>query len=111
MHIDLGAKQITVKAGMTLKEISTALDSHGLALGVISTINCQSIAGAIMTGTHGAAINYGNFATLVVSLEMVTANGEILRINQDDELFNAAVISLGMLGVITEVTIPKQRMH
>jgi len=41
VHIDLGAKQITVKAGTTLKEINTALDSHGLALGVISAAHTQ----------------------------------------------------------------------
>lgn len=42
---------------------------------------------------------------MVVSLEMVTASGEVLRINNDNELFNAAIMSLGMLGVIPEVTI------
>jgi len=105
VRVDLGAKQITVKAGTTLREINTALDSYGLALSVLSCISVQSIAGAFMTGTHGTAVKHGNLATLVVSLEMITADGKVLRINRDDELFNAAVMSLGMLGVISEVTI------
>lgn len=104
-HMNLEAKQITVKAGTTIKEISTALDIHGLDLSAISTINSQTIVGAITTGTHGAAVNHGSLATMVVSLEMVTASGEVLRINNDNELFNAAIMSLGMLGVIPEVTI------
>ena len=34
-----------------------------------------------------------------------TQCGEVLRINQDDELYNAVIMGLGMLGVITEVTV------
>jgi len=103
--VDLEAKQITVKAGTILKEINIALDSHGLALGTLSCISWQTIVGAIMTGTHGITANHGNLATTIVSLEMVTATGEVLRINRDDELYNAVVMSMGMLGVITEVTV------
>ena len=105
VRVELVTKQITVKAGTTLSEINTALDSHGLALGVLSCISWQTIVGAFMTGTHGTTINRGNLATLVISLEMITADGKVLRINRDDKLFNASVMSLGMLGVITEVTI------
>lgn len=43
--MNLEAKQITVKAGTTIKEIITALDFHGLDLSAISAINWQTIVG------------------------------------------------------------------
>ena len=104
VSIDLQAKQVTVKAGTTLEELNTILDDHGLALGVLPTIHWPTVAGAILTATHGTGIKYGNLATLVVSLEMVTPNGEIMTIRKGDDLFDAVIVSLGLLGVITHVT-------
>ena len=50
-----------------------------------------------MTGTHGI--------TAMDTMVTAAAGGEGLRINQDDELYNAVVMGMGMLGVITEVTV------
>ena len=95
---------MTVKAGTTLEELNAILDDHGLALGVSPTIGWQTVVGAIMTATHGDGVGYGNLATLVVSLEMVTASGEVMTIHKGDDLFNAVTVSLGLLGVITQIT-------
>ena len=105
VSINVQAKQITVKAGTKIKEIIEILDEHGLAVSVLSSITDQTVAGAIMTPTHGTGIKHGVLATLVVSLEMVTATGEVLLIHKDDELFPAALINVGLLGVITKVTL------
>ena len=105
VNVNVQAKQITVKAGTKLKEIIEILDKHGLAVSVLSSITEQTVAGAIMTPTHGTGIRHGVLATLVVSLEMVTATGEVLVIHKDDELFPAALINVGLLGVITKVTL------
>ena len=102
--VDLQAKQVTVKAGTTLEELNIILDDHGLALGVSPTIAWQTVAGAIMTATHGTGMKYGNLATLVVSLEMVTASGEVMTISKGDDLFEAVTVSLGLLGVVTQIT-------
>ena len=104
VSVDLQTKQVTVKAGTTLEELNTILDDHGLALGVLPTTRWPTVAGAIMTATHGTGMKYGNLATLVVSLEMVTPNGEIMTISKGDDLFDAVMVSLGLLGVITQVT-------
>ena len=104
VSIDLQAKQVTVKAGTTLEELNTILDDHGLALGVSPTVVWQTVVGAIMTATHGDGMEYGNLATLVVSLEMVTASGEVMTIHKGDDLFNAVTVSLGLLGVVTQIT-------
>ena len=105
VNVDLQAKQVTVKAGTTLEELNTILDDHGLALGVLPTTHWPTVAGAILTATHGTGIKYGNLATLVVSLEMVTPNGEIMTIRKGDDLFDAVIVSLGLLGVITHITL------
>ena len=105
VSVDLQAKQVTVKAGTTLDELSAILDDHGLALGVFPAIGWQTVVGAIMTATHGTGIKYGNLATLVVSLEMVTPSGEVMVVHKGDDLFDAVVVSLGLLGVVTEITL------
>ena len=104
VSVDLQTKQVTVKAGTTLEELNAILDDHGLALGTSSTIGWQTVAGAIMTATHGTGMDYGNLATLVVCLEMVTASGEVMTIRKGDDLFNAVTVSLGLLGVVTQIT-------
>ena len=104
VSVDLQAKQVTVKAGTTLEELNAILDDHGLALGLSPTIGWPTVAGAIMTATHGTGMNYGNLATLVVSLEMVTASGEVMTIGKGDDLFEAVTVSLGLLGVVTQIT-------
>lgn len=105
LNVDLHAKQITVKAGTKLTEIIEILDTHRLTLSVFSSITVQTVAGALMTPTHGTGITHGTLATLVVSLEIVTATGETLVVQKDDELYPAALINLGLLGIITKVTL------
>ena len=105
VSVDSQAKQVTVKAGTTLEELNAILDEHGLALGVFPAIGWQTVAGAIMTATHGTGIKYGNLATLVVSLEMVTPSGEVMVVHKGDDLFDAVVVSLGLLGVVTQITL------
>ena len=105
VSVDLQAKQVTVKAGTTLEELKTILDDHGLALGVLPTTRWPTVTGAIMTATHGAGIKYGNIASLVVSLEMITPSGEVMVVHKGDDLFDAVVVSLGLLGVVTQITL------
>ena len=104
VSVDLQAKQVTVKAGTTLEEMKTILDDHGLALGVLPTTRWPTVAGAVMTATHGAGSQYGNIASLVASMEMITPTGEVMVVRKGDDLFDAVVVSLGLLGVVTQIT-------
>ena len=105
VSVDLQARQVTVKAGTTLEQLHDILDEHGLALGVSPTTAWPTVAGAIMTATHGTGIKYGNLATLVVSMEVVSPSGEVMVVHKGDDLFDAVVVSLGLLGVVTEITL------
>lgn len=104
VSVDVQAKQTTVKAGTKLNELVDILDEHGLAISVMSSITEQTVAGAIMTPTHGTGIKHGVLATLV-SFKMVMGTGEILLIHKDDKLFPAGLVNVGLLGVITQVTL------
>jgi FAD/FMN-containing dehydrogenase len=70
-------------------------------------IDRQALAGAISTGTHGTGRSLGSISTQMVGLRLVTASGERLDLSAADEpdLFKAAQVSLGALGVITQVTL------
>jgi L-gulonolactone oxidase len=98
---------VTVAAGTPLHELNPALWNIGLALTNLGDIDAQTISGAISTGTHGTGHAFGGIATQVRGLQLVTADGEIVNCSAEHnaELFSAARIGLGALGVITAVTL------
>ncbi|EID54248.1 D-arabinono-1,4-lactone oxidase [Saccharomonospora xinjiangensis] len=104
---DAEAGLVTVRAGTTLRDLNAALDVLGLALTNLGDIDAQTIAGAISTGTHGTGAAFGGLATQVAALELVTADGSVVRCSPDEHpsLFDAARVGLGALGVITSVTL------
>src|SRR5260221_9266146 len=96
---------VTAEAGIRLDALNEALAARGLALGVIGSIARQSIAGAISTGTHGSGPRHGSLSSLVCGLRLMLADGSARDLAPGDDLFDAARVSLGALGVITRVTL------
>ncbi|MBE2999606.1 FAD-binding protein [Nocardiopsis sp. HNM0947] len=96
----------TVDAGMALCDFNEELARHGLALANMGDIAVQTVAGAVQTGTHGTGRDAGGLASQVVGLEMVLADGSVVRCSADEdpELFHAARVGLGAFGVLTAVT-------
>lgn len=89
------------------------LEAEGLGLKNLGSISDQTIAGAISTATHGTGIGYGILATDVTKLQFINGLGKIVEASKedkDDSLFKAVLCSLGVLGVITEVTIQVEPM-
>ena len=103
--IDKALGTVTVPGGMTLREVTAHLARAGLSLPIVGSIQAQTVAGAIATGTHGSSLTHGNLATLVTSLQLVTGTGEVLTIDESDERIHGARVHLGALGVITSVTL------
>jgi L-gulonolactone oxidase len=104
---DEHSKQVTVGAGTTLRELTRGLWKLGLSLSCLGNLDTVTIAGAIATGTHGTGRRYGGLGSLVRGLQLVTAEGELIECSADQhpELFAAARVSLGALGIITAVTL------
>lgn len=114
--IDTEKRTASVLGGTKLKMLGNALFEHGMAQENLGDIDVQSIAGAISTGTHGTGINFGTLATQVEGFTLVTATGDLLEcsLEQNPDIFKAAQVSLGTLGIIARVklrAVPAKRMH
>lgn len=106
----------TFWAGTKIHAMGEPLLRAGLAMENMGDIDRQSIAGAIGTGTHGTGPTLGSIATQVVGLRLITATGEIVDCSpsQNPNLFKAAQVSFGTLGVLSQVTLrvlPAYRLH
>jgi len=108
--LDPGARTVTVEAGVTYGQLGPYLDSKGFALHNLASLPHISIAGACSTATHGSGEKNGNLAAAVSALEIVTAQGDVVKLSRksDGETFKGAVVGLGALGVITRITLDIQ---
>jgi FAD-linked oxidoreductase len=102
--------QATICGGTRLGDIGQPLEDLGQALTVMPDIDEQALAGSIATATHGTGANMGAIHDHVTALKLVTAKGELLECSpaKHPEIFQAAKVSIGALGVITEVTLQNQ---
>ncbi|MEV0643930.1 D-arabinono-1,4-lactone oxidase [Phytomonospora sp. NPDC050363] len=105
--VDPATGLVTVGGGISLHRLGPVLASHGLAMENLGDIDRQTITGAISTGTHGTGAAFGGIATQVRGLELVLADGSVVHCDAHErpELFAAARVGLGALGVITAVTL------
>lgn len=105
VDIDPDARQATVRAGTTLDTLNRELAEYGLALENLGDIDKQTVAGAFITGTHGTGLDFGVLSTQASAFRILTADGEFVTVSEGDDAFPAAQVSLGALGLVTEITI------
>ncbi|MFD6249631.1 D-arabinono-1,4-lactone oxidase [Streptomyces roseolus] len=105
-RIDRAAMTVTVASGTPLKRLNVALAREGLSLTNMGDIMEQTVAGATSTGTHGTGRDSASLAAQIRALELVTADGRTLTCSAErhPEVFAAARIGLGALGVVTAIT-------
>ncbi|MFF4686931.1 D-arabinono-1,4-lactone oxidase [Streptomyces sp. NPDC001307] len=104
--IDRESMTVTVEGGTPLKRLNAALAREGLSLTNMGDIMEQTVSGATSTGTHGTGRESGSIAAQVKGLELVTADGSVLTCSEKEnpEIFAAARIGLGALGIVTAIT-------
>jgi FAD/FMN-containing dehydrogenase len=101
---DAGRKRATALSGTLIRDFYEPLWREGLALKNQCDIDTQQIAGAVSTATHGSGIRNTCFSGVVRSVRLVTATGEVRDIGESEpELLRAAQVSIGMLGVMTQL--------
>ncbi|MEZ3159652.1 D-arabinono-1,4-lactone oxidase [Microbacterium sp. BWT-B31] len=107
LGVDRERGRVRLLAGTRLHQIPRLLEPYGLAMENLGDIDRQSISGAISTGTHGTGTRFGGLATQVVAATLVTADGELLTVDEQEntELLPAVALGLGALGVLVDVTI------
>jgi L-gulonolactone oxidase len=107
LELDRQSGLVRVQAGITIARLNEQLAAHGLALENLGDIDVQSIAGAISTATHGTGARLRNIPSQLASMTLVLADGSTLECSpeHDPELFRAARVGLGALGVVAEVTL------
>ncbi len=107
LDVDRAAGLVRVQGGITIHALNRRLAAEGLALENLGDIDVQSIAGAISTATHGTGARLRNIPSQVLALTLVLADGSTLECSaeRDPELFRAARVGLGALGIVAEVTL------
>ncbi|MRJ75104.1 FAD-binding protein [Aeromicrobium sp. SMF47] len=102
---DTATGRVRVQAGISLHELNPQLHARGLALPNLGDVDPQSVAGAVSTGTHGTGGRLFGISAAVVAVQLVTASGDVLEIDDQHEWFGASRVTLGALGIVTEVTL------
>jgi xylitol oxidase len=107
IQIDTERLQVTVSSGSRYGDLVRSIDAAGLALANLASLPHISLAGAVATGTHGSGESNRSLVAAVAELELVLADGEVRKFTRaaDPDVFPGLVVSLGTLGVVTNVTL------
>lgn len=119
------------EAGASVDSVNLALQNAGYSLFTMGGSAGQTWVGAVATGTHGGDTMYAAISDYLRALHVVTEGGKRLWIErksdplsrggyarsigaefmQSDELFDAAVVSLGTFGIVHSAVIEVQRLE
>ncbi|AEV82131.1 FAD-binding protein [Actinoplanes sp. SE50] len=108
VEISPDRRTVRVDGGIRYGELATRLHAEGLALHNMASLPHISVAGAVATATHGSGVRHGNLATAVAGVEIVRADGELIRLRRGDADFPGAVAALGALGPVVALTLDVQ---
>jgi FAD-linked oxidoreductase len=105
--MDVAREIATFGAATPLWEIGTLLHPLGFGLVNMGDIDRQTLGGVVGTATHGTGPTLGSFSASVTGFQILLASGEVLHCSRDDhpEIFDAGRVSMGMLGVMTEISL------
>src|SRR5262249_55953178 len=109
-RIRLGTEPGTVicEAGALLGELNAFLRRHGLVIGSNTIVTEVHVGGVVATGAHGTGRSYGVISDLVRAVRIVDHEGQVLDFDErttDPEVMDAVRLSLGLLGIVYEITL------
>jgi decaprenylphospho-beta-D-ribofuranose 2-oxidase len=110
-RIDVDSALVTVDAGVSLETLMRRLLPLGLWVPVSPGTRFVTVGGAIASDIHGKNHHRdGSFGQHVVSMDLLTASGEVRTLRPDGpdadaELFWATVGGMGLTGIVLCATI------
>ena len=123
VSIDKNTNQVTVGGGCNLgfdpfdpsgtseksgaNNLFVQLNNAGLSIPNVSDVIHQTVAGFISTGSSAGTMQH-SFDECILSIRMIDGTGNVQTYNRSTDLnnpFYGAVVSMGLLGIITEVTL------
>ena len=108
-------------SGVTIDECNKFLWERGKAFHALGGYDGQTLGGVFNTGTHGSCFSMGPMAEIIVSIDLVLANGTMMRIEpvggitdpdafateyphtqlkQDNDYYYSALINMGTMGIV-----------
>lgn len=113
IEVDTENLAVTADAGVGLRELIDKVEDAGLSLAAAPYWEGVSVAGLISTGAHGsswwgkggAAHDHVIGLSLVVPAKPSEGYAKVIKLEAQTPFFEAAKVSLGVLGVISKVRI------
>lgn len=104
---DAEGSRATFAAGTRLGDMGASLNGVDQAMLNLPDIDRQTLAGAISTATHGTGIDFTCLSGFVTAMRLITPSGDVMDLDAQHQanLFDAARVSVGALGVISQVTL------
>lgn len=104
---DKGDQYIKADAGAIWEQVQYEANKKGKSVIVKQASDLFSVGGSIGINCHGWQHDSGSIASVVDSLEIIDANGELRNVSRekDPELFGCMFGTLGYFGIVVSATL------
>jgi decaprenylphospho-beta-D-ribofuranose 2-oxidase len=112
LSVDTDAGLVSVEAGASLDQLMRLLLPRGLFVPVSPGTRQVTVGGAIAADIHGKNHHVdGSFGRHVVAMDLLVADGTIVSLTPDSELFWATVGGMGLTGLVLRATLRMKRVE
>ena len=113
LHLDTVSNLLTVGGGACWVDIIPFLNQYGRAVATMQSDNAFSVGGSLSVNCHGWQPNQPPIAATVESVQVLLADGHLLRCSRTEnpELFGLVLGGYGLFGIILEAqlhTVPNE---
>ena len=113
-HWDPTSGILSAEPGLTIEGLWRRTIEDGYWPAVVPGTMRPTLGGCVAMNIHGKNnFKVGSFGEHVLSLELLTTEGELLQCSRDEnsELFHAVIGGLGLLGAVTKVTLKLKKIE
>jgi hypothetical protein len=103
--VDLANKRAVVQAGATWADVQNEANKHGLAVKVMQASRVFSLGGSIGVNCHGWDHRTGTLGETIRWMRVINAEGQVVTVKPDDELFRLVLGGHGSFGIVLEAEI------